>query len=191
MKPLLKGNLVTLAAVDPEEMSRFLSASGRDSEYKRLLDTDPPRLHSAKKSKEWLEKELGEMGEVTYWFTIRAIEGNQLLGDITLDVTLWNTRDAFVGLGVSPRQFWGKGYGTEAMQLALEYAFLELNLQRVTLTVFDYNPRAIRSYEKAGFRHEGRLRGALFREGKRWDLLYMGITRAEWMEKHGNSNSDR
>jgi len=190
MKPLLKGKLVYLAAPDPEEMSRFFAASGRDSEYKRLLDTDPPRLHSVKKSKEWLEKELGKMGENIYWFTIRATEDNRLLGDINVEVTQWNARDAFVGLGIGPREFWGKGYGTEAMQLILEYAFLEANLQRVTLTVFEYNPRAIRSYEKTGFRHEGRLRGALFREGRRWDMLFMGIQREEWMEKHGYSNAD-
>lgn len=189
MKQLLKGRLVNLAAPDPEEMSRFLSASNRDSEYKRLLDTDPPRLHSVKKSKEWLEKELGEMGEVMYWFTIRSVEEDRLLGDITLDVTLWNARDAFVGLGIGSREFWGRGYGTEAMQLILGYAFLEVNLHRVSLTVFEYNPRAIRSYEKAGFRQEGRMRGALFREGKRWDVLYMGITRAEWMDRNGCTSS--
>jgi RimJ/RimL family protein N-acetyltransferase len=185
MKQLLTGRLVTLAAPDPEEMSKLLADSNRDSEYKRLADSGAPRLHSAKKSKEWLEKELGEMGETMYWFAIRSTRDNQLLGDITLDVTLWNARDAFVGLGIGLREFWGKGYGTEAMQLALEYAFLELNLHRVSLNVFEYNPRAVRSYEKAGFRHEGRERQVMFREGKRWDILYMGITRAEWMEKHG------
>jgi RimJ/RimL family protein N-acetyltransferase len=184
MKQLLKGKLVALTAPDPEEMGRFLSASNRDSEYKRLLDDDPPRLHSVKKSKEWLEKELGEMGETMYWFAIRSVEDDRLLGDINLDVTRWNAREAFVGLGIGPREFWGRGYGTEAMQLVLEYAFLEVNLHRVSLTVFEYNPRAIRSYEKAGFRQEGRMRGALIREGKRWDILYMGISRAEWMEKH-------
>ncbi len=117
-----------------------------------------------------------------------AAMDDRLLGDINLEVTHWNCREAFVGLGIGPRDFWGRGYGTEAMQLALEYAFLEVNLERVTLTVFEYNPRAIRSYEKCGFRHEGRLRGALLREGKRWDMLYMGIRRAEWKEKYGSPN---
>jgi RimJ/RimL family protein N-acetyltransferase len=57
-------------------------------------------------------------------------------------------------------------------------------LRRVTLTVFEYNPRAIRSYEKVGFCHEGRVRGALLREGKRWDILYMGILNEDWKEKN-------
>jgi RimJ/RimL family protein N-acetyltransferase len=74
------------------------------------------------------------------------------------------------------------------MNLILQYAFTELNLRRVTLDVFEYNPRAIRSYEKAGFRHEGRLRGAILREGKRWDMLFMGILREDWRQYHDQSN---
>lgn len=184
MRQLLKGKLVHLAAVDPEEASKAFASWNPDSELKRLLDSGPARQSSAKSTKEWLEKELGECGDHMFWFTIRSVEGDQLLGDITLDVANWAARDAFVGLGIGPRDFWGKGYGTEAMQLVLEYAFLEVNLRRVTLTVFEYNPRAIRSYEKTGFRHEGRARGALFREGRRWDMLYMSILRADWMEKN-------
>jgi len=70
------------------------------------------------------------------------------------------------------------------MRILLRYAFTELNLRRVTLTVFAYNPRAIRSYEKVGFRHEGHLRDFLNREGRRWHELYMGILREEWMEQN-------
>ncbi|HQV63828.1 MAG TPA: GNAT family protein, partial [Anaerolineales bacterium] len=94
----------------------------------------------------------------------------------------WASRNAFVGIGINNREDWGKGYGTEAMKLMLQFAFTEVNLYRVTLTVFEYNPRAIRSYEKAGFRHEGRLRGALLKDGKRWDVLYMGILCDDWMK---------
>ena len=187
MKDLLKGQLVRLAAVDPEEVSRHFASWNRDSEFKRLLDSDPPRLHSAKATKDWLEKEVSEQGESMAWFTIRTIADNQLLGDINLGLTRWNSRDAFVGLGIGPRDFWGRGYGTEAMQLILQYAFLELNLDRVTLNVFEYNQRAIRSYEKAGFQHEGRQRGALLREGKRWDMLYMSVLRKEWSKQHDRS----
>ena len=65
-------------------------------------------------------------------------------------------------------------------------AFTELNMYRVSLGLHAYNPRALRSYEKAGFRHEGRVRKLLNKEGKRWDMLEMGILREEWMEQHGN-----
>lgn len=190
MKDILKGTLVQLAAIDPEEVSKSFTAWNRDSEYKRLLDTDAPRLNSAKAVKDWLDKELEKQGDAMHWFAIRAVADNQLLGDVILDVVNWNMRDAFVGIGIGPRDFWGRGYGTEAMQLILQYAFTEINLHRVTLDVFEYNPRAIRSYEKAGFRHEGRQRGAILREGKRWDVLFMGILREEWRGQNDRAKQD-
>ena len=66
------------------------------------------------------------------------------------------------------------------MGVLLRYAFAELNLRRVSLSVFEYNPRAMRSYEKAGFVVEGRRRQALNRDGRRWDVIHMGILREEW-----------
>ena len=190
MEDLLTGKLVRLAGIDPEELSKSFSRWNRDSEFKRLLDFDPTHLHSTKAIKEWMEKHL-ETEKDTFWFSIRALEDDRLLGDIDLVVVDWSSRDAFVGLGIGERDFWGKGYGTDAMKLVLRYAFLELNLRRVTLDVFEYNQRAIRSYEKAGFRLEGCVRQAVQREGRRWDLLYMGILCEEWMENYGNRSSDR
>ncbi|HIC94568.1 MAG TPA: N-acetyltransferase, partial [Anaerolineae bacterium] len=64
----------------------------------------------------------------------------------------------------------------------LGFAFREMNLHRVYLSVHDYNERAIRCYEKCGFRHEGRLREALFRDGRYHDELMMGILREEFEE---------
>ena len=100
-------------------------------------------------------------------------------------MTDWGSRDAFAGIGIGEREFWGKGYGSDAIQLLLRYAFTELNLQRVSLTVFEFNQRAQRSYEKVGFRLEGRQRQIMQREGRRWDILYMGILREDWMENYG------
>jgi len=64
--------------------------------------------------------------------------------------------------------------------LLLRHGFLTLNLNRVFLRVFETNPRAIRSYEKAGFIHEGRLRQAEFRDGQYVDILLMSVLRSEW-----------
>jgi RimJ/RimL family protein N-acetyltransferase len=184
MSELFKGKLVRLAAIDPEEDSKSFSKWSRDSEYKRLLDFAPPRLYSVRASKEWIEKQLEASQPNTYWFAIRSLEDDRLLGDIDLAVTTWGGRDAFVGIGIGERDFWGKGYGTEAMQLALRFAFTELNLRRVTLDVVENNQRAVRSYEKAGFRIEGRERQAIQREGHRWDVLFMGILREEWIKEN-------
>ena len=76
------------------------------------------------------------------------------------------------------------------MNLTLRYAFTELNLRRVSLDVFEFNERAVRSYEKVGFHMEGRQRQAIIREGRRWDMLFMGILREEWIKIHGNDIYD-
>lgn len=179
---LLTGKLVRLAAIDPEKTSAAWAKWGLNSEYLRLSDVDPAIIHSPKAVREWIEKHLEDW--LTYEFEIRTIDGDQAIGSIGLDEKIKVHGESFVGIGIGEPEFWGRGYGTEAMQLILTYAFMELNLHRVSLDVFDYNPRAIHSYEKAGFKHEGRQRGVLLREGKRWDLIFMGILREEWLAQN-------
>ena len=181
MKDILKGELVRLSAIDPDEFGQAFSRWNRDSEFMRLLDGSPSKLRSQKRLQKSLEEDLENQKSDRHWFAIRALADDKLLGDIDLAVDNWTSRDAFVGLGIGEREFWGKGYGTDVMKVILRYAFAEVNLQRVTLNVFEYNVRAIRSYEKTGFRHEGRMRRVLNREGRRWDMLFMGILREEWI----------
>lgn len=176
---LFQGKLVRLAADEPDAIGEHFSRWARDSEYSRLLDSGIARTHSRKSTKEWVEKNLEKENPSAFLWMIHTVDGDKLIGFIELEI-LWNHRDAFVAIGIGERENWSKGYGTEAMQLALRYAFEELDLARVTLDVFEYNPRAIRSYEKAGFRQEGRMRGLLNRNGRRWDMVFMGILREEW-----------
>lgn len=188
---LLTGKLVRLAAIDPESAAPTLSKWRKNSEFDRLLDMDPATLFSPKAVREWTEKHLDDF--LTHEFHIRAVEDDRLIGFVGLGGEQMKVHgDTFVGIGIGEPDFWGKGYGTEAMNLILQYAFMELNLQRVSLDVFEYNPRAIHSYEKAGFRIEGRQRKTMMREGKRWDVIYMGILREEWLEQYkSNSVSTR
>jgi RimJ/RimL family protein N-acetyltransferase len=180
---LLLGDLVHLAAVEPEELAKAYETWNHDSELTRLMDTRAVRMPSAKTITVFFEKEMSDLPPAAHYFTIRALEDDRLLGDINLDVIdNWGSRDAFVGIAIGSRADWGKGYGTDAMKIALRFAFHELNLRRVTLTVFEYNPRAIRSYEKVGFKLEGRRRDIILKDGKRWDILFMGILREEWLE---------
>jgi RimJ/RimL family protein N-acetyltransferase len=116
-------------------------------------------------------------------FNIQAKADARLIGFIALFNINWNHGEAWVAIGIGEREYRGKGYGTDAMRLMLNYAFTELNLNRVTLVVFSYNPRAMRSYEKAGFVLEGRHRHCLHRDGQWWDEVFMGILREEWQRQ--------
>jgi RimJ/RimL family protein N-acetyltransferase len=92
----------------------------------------------------------------------------------------WRVSQAEVGILIGEKTHWDKGLGSQAMQLLLGHTFNTLNLNRAFLRVFATNGRAIRSYEKVGFVHEGRMRQADFQDGKHIDVLYMGILKIEW-----------
>lgn len=177
-RPLLQGEQVRLAAFDqetgPEAWSRWM----HDSEYSRLLDSAPAFPWTPNRIKAEMEKEL--VKNDSFLFAIRTITDDILIGFVSLDGIQWSHGTAWVAIGIGERSYRGKGLGTDAMREALRYAFTELNLYRVNLDVFEYNKPAIRSYEKAGFVHEGRLPERLHRDGRYWDLLFMGILRDEW-----------
>ncbi|MDR3574212.1 MAG: GNAT family protein [Anaerolineaceae bacterium] len=171
-----KGHLVRLAVTDLEIDTKLMAQWSKDGELDRLLDTDPAYLRTPKQEQEWLQDRLKE----TCSFMIHTLADDRTIGFVDLSGFNWSAGDAYVGIGLGERGFWGQGYGTDAMRIILRYAFEELNLRRVSLTVFEYNPRGIRSYEKAGFKVEGRARQAVNRSGKRWDIIFMGILRNEW-----------
>ncbi len=99
-------------------------------------------------------------------------------------VRLWRlsdrNRSAMLTIFIGERSHWGRGYGSDALRLTLREAFGPLDLHRVELHVFDFNERAIRSYEKVGFVREGVRRQALRRGTRFHDILVMGITREEF-----------
>ena len=183
---LLYGKLVRLTAENPDVVADKLFHWNQDTEWFRFLDTDPPRQFSEKKVKEFQERHLENESSNSLFLNIRTLKEDTLIGFVGLFDLFQHQGDSLVAIALGERSYWGKGFGTDAMQIMLRYAFCELNLRSVGLIVFEYNPRAIRSYEKIGFAHEGRIRGAILREGKRWDFLYMGLLREEWSARQVN-----
>lgn len=177
---LYRGKLVCLRAVDPDSMAAAYFRWSQDSEYWRMASSEPAQPFSIKTTKEWLEEELFKDPPGFIMFAIHTLEDDRLIGDIGFEDDEMPDGETVVAIGIGERADWGKGYGTDAMRLILSYAFCELNLQRVSLTVSEYNPRAIQSYLKVGFVEEGRLRGSELRGGRRYDLVYMGILRQDW-----------
>jgi len=181
MKNLYRGELVRITSEDYETLAKVESRWSNDSEYNRLASMRPSRPFSEKSMKDWYEKK-NEHGPKPqdYFFSVRTLEEDKLIGYFSLFRVDLIHSEAWVGIGIGERDFWGKGYGTDMMKLCLQYAFNELNMHRVSLGVFAYNQRALRAYEKVGFRMEGRTRKDTLREGQRADGLWMGILREEW-----------
>jgi RimJ/RimL family protein N-acetyltransferase len=103
-----------------------------------------------------------------------------LIGYLELDEIDWQHGVCWLGVGIGSRSHWGQGYGREAVRLALEFAFDELNLHRVQASVFAYNSRSRALFESLGFQCEGALREFLNRDGIRHDMLLYGQLRREW-----------
>jgi RimJ/RimL family protein N-acetyltransferase len=188
---LFQGERIRLVSTGPEEMAKLFSRWDRNSFYARLLDDAPRVLFSEKKNKELLEENLEKLIPEEFMFSIFALDSQKVVGFVGLWADYFNHGIAWLGIGIGEPEYWGKGYGTEAVQLMLKYAFTELNLHRVSLDVLGYNQRAIRSYEKNGFVTEGMQRKIVNREGKRWDVYFMGVLREDWIKTHGQDHSGR
>ncbi len=188
MKELFHGELVRLTLDEPDGYARAEVRWQRDSEFVRLAGGDL-ELSSEKKIKERAEKKAEKGAQPgRYSFDIRTLADDRLIGFLGLWMDLIHS-EVWVGIGFGERDDWNKGYGTDAMKLCLRYAFLELGAQRVSLGLHEYNPRALRSYEKAGFQLEGRTRKDIQREGRRTDTLWMGILREEWFALQNGEKS--
>ena len=117
-------------------------------------------------------------------FTIVDLESDCAIGRCLLFSVNPIDRSAMLGIFIGDKTFWGRGYGQEAMQLLLEYAFDLLNLNSVMLGVFEFNRRAIHAYEKLGFRVIGRRRQARIIGGKAYDGILMDILAPELERKY-------
>lgn len=104
----------------------------------------------------------------------------RLIGNSSFFDFDWIAHAAEVGIMIGDKTIWNQGYGTEVMTLLLRHGFATLNLNRIYLRVYADNKRAIRTYEKAGFVHEGRMRQAVYKHGIFSDVLFMSVLRAEW-----------
>ncbi len=92
----------------------------------------------------------------------------------------YRQRRAEFGLMIGEPGQRGKGYGTEATRLMLDFAFTVLGLHSVMLTVFEYNLAGQRTYDKAGFKEFGRRRQSLWMGGRFWDEIYMDCLASEF-----------
>lgn len=110
---------------------------------------------------------------------VRLLETDELIGSCQLKSIDRRTGTAELQIRIGSASHRDVGLGTEAVRLLVDLAFRELELHRVCLHVFADNSRAIRSYEKSGFVREGVLREAALIDGRRKDVIVMGILRSE------------
>ncbi len=174
---LFRGSLVRLAPLDRQDAA-VMAGWSHNAEYLRLQDTDMarPRTEDAVAA----DIERWATASDTIVMGVRLLADDRLIGYVGFCEIEWSNQVASFAIGIGERADWSRGYGTDALALALRYAFHELNLYRVQLEVLAYNARAIRVYEKCGFRREGVYREFGQRDGKRYDMFLYGLLRHEW-----------
>lgn len=106
-------------------------------------------------------------------FTVFELEKLTMIGESLLMEIDQQHGTALFGITIGNKDYWGKGYGTEAARLVLDYGFRFLNLYNIGLITTSFNTRAIRAYQKIGFKEFGRRRGALLLNRQRYDDVYM------------------
>ncbi len=174
---ILTAQKVRLRPVEESDLTHFRRWLADDELRKWLgsLDKQP----SVAEEFDWYSAKRQDPDTVLW--SIDSTEG-ALLGNAELRISVVNRRAA-VGIGIFDRDEWGKGYGTEAMRLVLDYAFGELKLNRVELATAVENVRAVRSYEKCGFVREGLLREHCLIDGQPSDSVTMAVLRSDWQAR--------
>lgn len=175
---ILKGEKIMLRPVELSDLDRLLNIN--DEEVRQYLLSVFPLNRI--REEEWIRNLYSSQRDIV--LAVVPLETNQLVGTTGLHSIDWVNRCAEFGIAITDKNFWNQGLGTEATRLTLKYAFEYLNLNRVQLRVYDYNPRAIHVYEKCGFVKEGVLRKARYLKGEYHDVIVMGMLAQEYFAKY-------
>ena len=172
---MLTGDLVRLRPAEPEDAEAFYRWHN-DEEVMRWLQS---YFHEslAGLRKRFAERQENSFEKVT--LCIETLEERKLIGVVAMREADPINRRAKVDIYIGEREYWGGGYGTDALRRVCRYGFDTMHLHSIELTVVEKNARAIRSYEKIGFQVDGRLRQAFFRDGEWYDELLMCLLEDE------------
>jgi len=173
---MLEGKLVKLRPLEPEDLERAYGWMN-NPEATYFLGMRYPI--SRAEEERWLREASANNFASGVRLAIETKEG-VTIGSIDLRSTSPEDRRASLGVVIGEPEHWSKGYGADAIMTLLRFGFHQMNLNRVSLEVFENNERALACYRKCGFQQEGRLRQDRFRHGRYWDMIVMGILREEF-----------
>lgn len=154
--------------INDPEVTVFLKAYSPHSEesekgWFESLDKDKNNIVLA------IEAKIGSDGEI------------QFIGLMGIHHIDWRLQSATTGAIIGEKEFWGKGFGTDAKMILLDYAFNTLGLRKICSSVIAYNKRSLNYSLHCGYKLEGTFRKHSFRKGKYWDAYQLGIFKEEWL----------
>ncbi|HXW83611.1 MAG TPA: GNAT family protein [Candidatus Binataceae bacterium] len=176
----MEGKLVRLRAYERTDVDALMRLVN-DEELKRYFGVDEPLKYPLSRFQEekWVEYAMANSGPDRI-FAIETLATREFIGQIALHQIHWIDRRANLSIQILDKTFWSKGYGTDALLILERLVFDKLGLHRLALRCAAENARAIRCYEKCGFRQEGVMRGDRLLDGRRADSLMMSILEPEY-----------
>jgi UDP-4-amino-4,6-dideoxy-N-acetyl-beta-L-altrosamine N-acetyltransferase len=178
--PFLIGDKVYLRAIEMDDRANIIRWLNHPDVQRTTLRARPLNLDD---ETDFIQRMRQSPNDIV--FLIVARDDDRAVGGTAFHQIDWRSRHTCFGITIGESADWGKGYGTEATRLMVDYAFATLNLNRVWLHVLEYNERGVRCYERVGFKKEGLLRQEHFRDGRYWDTHLMAILRDDWLARRG------
>ena len=178
---MLKGHKTSIRPIEDDDIDSFYQWYN-DQEV-NLWSSGAWPLNTLLSKDQIAEKFLDGSPD-TYRYAILA-ENDLLIGTTGFKEVNIPSRSATLFVVIGDKTYWGKGYGTDALITFVSFLFTQWNFHRISLDTWDENIRAIKAYEKVGFKIEGRLREARFVLGNYHDVILMGLLQEEFLALHG------
>ena len=177
LKPVVfrQGKLVRLRPPEERDLPLFVRWIN-DPEVSRFLASNTPYSMIAERA--WVDGLSTKRDD--FVLVIETLDGDVPIGTIGLHGVSLLHGTATTGTLIGEKEYWGKGYGTEAKMLLLQFAFHTLNLRRISSLVISYNKRSLAYAKKCGYVYEGRRKKFIFRDGKYWDDVQLVVWREAW-----------
>lgn len=176
----IRGKHITLKPLTLKDFDVYYESGFQQEDPEVLRLTGTKAGVTREQLKSYVERIVNAEDRVDFllWNEEGRLVGEAVLNEIDEEVRRANFR-----IALFQEKDFGKGYGSEATALTVDYGFTELHLHRIELEVFSINPRAKRAYEKAGFQLEGCLRDAEIIDGAYCDVLLMAMLEEDYERK--------
>ena len=169
------GKNVYLSPLSMDDIDIYAKWMNDNDIIKNLNNVD--QLINLLAEKGYIEKALMSGKKI---FSIVKLASDKVIGICNLESIDYKNRRATVGIFIGEKDEHCKGYGTEALRLLLDFGFNYMNLHSIDLKVYEFNKKAIRCYEKVGFKEYGRRREDYILNGKKYNTICMDILEDEF-----------
>ncbi|WP_160680468.1 GNAT family protein [Clostridium sp. C8-1-8] len=184
----LKGEKIYLKKLGIEYKDEYWKSFNEEGDIESVIFTGTQQMFCKENVERYLEDISTDNSRVDFLMFSRA--SDELIGEVVINDIYRNNRSASIRIGIFKKENFSKGYGSEALILALNYGFGMLNLHRIELEALEFNERAIHVYEKVGFRREGIKRDGWYFNHRYYDLVTLSMLEEDFRKKYVNEKVD-